>query len=104
QTQQNQAAAAMNMPPDGEEWYPAEMLAAMGAESPSAEPVQVESAELRLEKELVRILLNYGRELVHWEGDGDVPVAPYLLASLDDIEIVDKTCKLIVDEFAKQAE
>lgn len=104
QVQQNQAAAAMDMPPGGEEWYPAEMLAAMGAEAPSAEPVQVESAELRLEKELVRILLNYGRELVYWEGDGDVPVAPYLLASLDDIEIMDKTCKLIVEEFAKQAE
>src|SRR5690606_33300671 len=104
QAQQNQAPVAMDIPPGGEEWYPAEMLAAMGAEVPSPAPVQVESAELRLEKELVRILLNYGRELVHWEGDGDVPVAPYLLASLDDIEIVDNTCKLIVEEFAKQAE
>lgn len=104
QAQQNQASAAMDTPHGGEEWYPAEMLAAMGAEARSAEPVQVESAELRLEKELVRILLNYGRELVHWEGDGDVPVAPYLLASLDDIEIIDTTCKLIVDEFVKQAE
>lgn len=92
-------------PPQGaDDWFPAEMLAAMGAEAPSMEPVKVESAEQRMEKELVRILLNYGRELVVWEGDGDVPVAPYLLASLDDIEIVDPTCQIIVQEFCKQAE
>ncbi len=101
---ESQQAPDMPPPQGADDWFPAEMLAAMGAEAPSMEPVKVESAEQRMEKELVRILLNYGRELVVWEGDGDVPVAPYLLASLDDIEIVDPTCQIIVQEFCKQAE
>src|SRR5690606_23026847 len=51
-----------------------------------------------------RVLLNYGRELVAWDGDGDIPVAPYLLASLDDIEFEDTPSNIIIDEFKKRAE
>jgi DNA primase len=65
---------------------------------------QIITAELLQEREIVRILLNYGRELVTWEGDGDIPVAPYLLGSLDDIEFEDSSCSKIIAEFRKQAE
>ncbi|WP_160069614.1 DNA primase [Sphingobacterium bovisgrunnientis] len=65
---------------------------------------QIITAELLQEREIVRILLNYGRELVTWEGDGDIPVAPYLLGSLDDIEFEDSSCESIIAEFRKQAE
>lgn len=60
--------------------------------------------EVLQEREIIRILLNYGQELVTWEGDGDIPVAPYLLGSIDDIVFDDKPSALIVDEFRKQAE
>ena len=71
----------------------------------SASPAQrIVTAELLQEREIVRILLNYGRELVTWEGDGDIPVAPYLLGSLDDIEFEDSSCGKIITEFKKQAE
>lgn len=101
----NQAAAALA--PDLDEFIPAEMLAAMQAEGIALQEVskpKVISSELLMEREFVRVLLNYGRELVTWEGNGDVPVAPFLLASLSDVELVDPTCKLIVEEFKKQAE
>ncbi|MGN5955361.1 DNA primase [Sphingobacterium lactis] len=97
-----QSAAASA--PALDEFIPAEMLAAMQAEGialPEA-PKQI-SSEILMERELVRVLLNYGRELVTWEGDGDIPVAPFLLASLEDVDLVDSACKLIVDEFKKQA-
>ena len=97
---QSAAAAA----PALDEFIPAEMLAAMQAEGialPEA-PKQI-SSEILMERELVRVLLNYGRELVTWEGDGDIPVAPFLLASLEDVDLVDSACKQIVDEFKKQA-
>jgi len=97
---QSAAAAA----PALDEFIPAEMLAAMQAEGialPEA-PNQI-SSEILMERELVRVLLNYGRELVTWEGDGDIPVAPFLLASLEDVDLVDSACKQIVDEFKKQA-
>lgn len=71
----------------------------------STNPVhQINTAELLQEREIVRILLNYGRELVTWDGDGDIPVAPYLLGSLDDIEFEDSSCAKIIAEFRKQAE
>ena len=72
-----------------------------GIESTAPQPV---TAELLQEREVVRILLNYGRELVTWEGDGDIPVAPYLLGSLEDIEFEDRSCARIIEEFKKQAE
>src|SRR5690606_1439236 len=62
------------------------------------------SPEVLQEREIIRILLNYGQELVTWEGEEQVPVAPYLLASIDDVNFVDEECKIIVDEFKKQAE
>lgn len=62
------------------------------------------SPEVLQEREIIRILLNYGQELVTWEGEEQVPVAPYLLASIDDVNFVDEACKIIVDEFKKQAE
>lgn len=97
-----QSAAASA--PALDEFIPAEMLAAMQAEGIALPetPKQI-SSEILMERELVRVLLNYGRELVTWEGDGDIPVAPFLLASLEDVDLVDSACKLIVDEFKKQA-
>lgn len=72
---------------------------------PMGETVQQPiTAEVLQEREIVRILLNYGRELVTWEGNGDVPVAPYLLGSIDDLTFEDRASALIVDEFKKQAE
>src|SRR5690606_2731159 len=56
------------------------------------------------EREIVRILLNYGAELATWEGDGDIPVAPLLLSALDDITFEDKASAYIVDVFRKKAE
>ena len=62
------------------------------------------TAEILQEREIVRILLNYGRELVSWEGNGDIPVAPYLLGSIDDLTFEDRPSAVIVEEFKKQAE
>lgn len=62
------------------------------------------STETLQEREIVRILLNYGREMVVWEGDGDVPIAPYLLNAINDVVFKDQACALIVEEFKKKAE
>ncbi|KGE15172.1 DNA primase [Sphingobacterium deserti] len=71
---------------------------------PPAEAVQVITAEILQEREIVRILLNYGAEMATWEGDGDVPVAPLLLSALDDVTFEDKPSAFIVDVFKKKAE
>ncbi len=71
---------------------------------PPVESPPVITAEILQEREIVRILLNYGAELATWEGDGDVPVAPLLLNALDDISFEDKPSAFIVDVFKKKAE
>lgn len=55
------------------------------------------------EREIVRILLNYGTELARWEGDGDVPIAPFLLNALDDIVFEDRASAFIIDVFKQKA-
>lgn len=65
---------------------------------------QIITANILQEREIVRILLNYGREMVSWEGDGDIPVAPYLLGSIEDITFDDRPSSQIIEEFKKQAE
>jgi len=62
------------------------------------------TGEIMQEREIVRILLNYGREPVTWEGNGDIPVAPYLLRNIDDVTFVYPPCITIIEEFKKQAE
>lgn len=97
--------AEPSMHPPVDDFIPAEMLAAMESEGivpPQA--VKPISSEILMERELVRVLLNYGREMVSWEGDGDIPVAPYLLASMDDVTFEDRACIKIIEEFKAQAE
>lgn len=101
------ASASADPGPDyaGDDFIPAEMLAAMQAEGIALpEPKQQITSEILMERELVRVLLNYGRELVIWEGEGDIPVAPYLLASMDDVTFEDKPSQKIIAEFKRQAE
>ena len=62
------------------------------------------SAIILQEREIVRILLNYGAELASWEGDGDVPIAPYLLAALEDITFEDPASATIIELFKRKAE
>ncbi|TYP98347.1 DNA primase [Sphingobacterium allocomposti] len=69
-----------------------------------SEAPRVITPEIMQEREIVRILLNYGAELATWEGDGDIPVAPLLLSALDDITFEDKASAYIVDVFRKKAE
>lgn len=62
------------------------------------------TSEILQEREIVRILLNYGQEMAAWEGDGDVPVAAYLLGSIDDVTFEDKASAYIVGVFREKAE
>ncbi len=60
--------------------------------------------EILQEREIVRILLNYGDYLATWEGDGDIPVAPLLLGSIDDVGFEDKPSAYIIQVYKEYAE
>jgi len=72
--------------------------------SSGEETPQTITSDTLQEREIVRILLNYGEELAIWEGDGDVPIAPLLLSALDDIAFEDRASAFIVDTFKQKAE
>lgn len=70
----------------------------------STEVPAVITVDALQEREIVRILLNYGGDLAEWEGPGDVPIAPFLLNALDDINFEDRASAFIVDIFKQKVE
>lgn len=56
------------------------------------------------EKEIIRLLLNYGHELVHWDGITDTYIAPYVIGNLADVIFENPLCIRIIDEYKKQLE
>ncbi|MGV3704888.1 MAG: DNA primase [Arcticibacter sp.] len=67
-----------------------------GAETRVAEQLQ--------EREIVRLLLNYGHELVHWDGITDTYIAPYVISNMADVSFDDPVCKAIIAEYAARIE
>ncbi|MBC7913930.1 MAG: toprim domain-containing protein, partial [Pyrinomonadaceae bacterium] len=53
------------------------------------------------EKEIVRLLLNYGHELVQWDGITDTYIAPYVISNLADVTFDNLLCKAILDEYSR---
>ncbi|MDR0264929.1 MAG: DNA primase [Sphingobacterium sp.] len=70
---------------------------------PVEQPAQLTS-EILQEREIVRILINYGDYLATWEGDGDIPVAGLLLGNISDIEFKDKAAAFILKAYRDAAE
>lgn len=56
------------------------------------------------EKEIIRLLLNYGHELVHWDDITDTYIAPYIIANLADVNFENPLCNRILDEYKKALE
>jgi DNA primase len=51
------------------------------------------------EKEIIRLLLTYGHELVHWDGITDTYIAPYVIANLEDVSFDHPVCKKIIETY-----
>lgn len=62
-----------------------------------------DSDELQ-EREIVRLLLNYGGELVHWDGITDTYIAPYILSNLTDVTFDDPVCSAVLAEYNRFVE
>lgn len=101
--------ANTGMPPFGMDGPPPDFFmtdderGGMPAMEAMAEPTQL-TAEILQEREIVRILINYGDYLATWEGDGDIPVAGVLLGNIADIEFKDKAAALILKAYRDAAE
>ncbi len=56
------------------------------------------------EKEIIRLLINYGHEQVNWDGITDTYIAPYVIANLADVEFEHPECRLIIDIYKAKLE
>ena len=56
------------------------------------------------EKEIIRLLLNYGHELVHWDGITDTYIAPYVIGNLADVTFENPLCIRMIDEYKTHLE
>lgn len=54
------------------------------------------------EKEIVRLLLFYGKEQVNWEDHTNTFIGPYVLANLSDVDFEHPVCKMFIDEYSAQ--
>jgi DNA primase len=51
------------------------------------------------EKEIIRLLLTYGRELVNWDGSTNTYIAPYMIANLNDVTFSHPASRKVIDEY-----
>lgn len=54
------------------------------------------------EKEIIRLLLQYGAERVQWDDQQETYIASYMLANLADVEFDHIACKTILEEYRTQ--
>lgn len=83
-------------PQQNPEHYPEPDFADLSATSSDTDEFQ--------EKEIVRLLLNYGHELVHWDGITDTYIAPYVIGNLADVTFENSLCIRVIDEYKRQLE
>jgi DNA primase len=71
-----------------------------------AEPITDEGidSDEHQEREIIRLLLNYGHELVHWDGITDTYIAPYVISNLSDVTFENTHCDLIISEYKSKLE
>lgn len=56
------------------------------------------------EKEIIRLLLSYGHELVHWDGITDTYIGPYVISNLSDVEFIHPVCKKFIEAYNARLE
>jgi DNA primase len=56
------------------------------------------------EKEIVRLLLHYGHELVHWDNITDTYIGPYVIANLSDVEFEHPASRKFMEEYKAKIE
>jgi len=64
-------------------------------------PAPVEADENQ-EKEIVRLLLAYGHELVNWDKIDDMYIGSFVMQNLADVEFENKICKQIIDYYKSE--
>jgi DNA primase len=68
---------------------------------PSAEPAKVSVTQ---EREIVRLLLVYGHQIINWDNIANTYIGPFIIAELSDVEFEQADCKEFVEIYKAQLE
>jgi len=74
--------------------------------APPAEAMLLEKAEPyeTQEKEIVRLLITYGNQLINWDNIANTYIGPFIIASLNDVTFEHAVYKDFVDIYHKEVE
>lgn len=73
-------------------------------DEPGIAPSEGIDSDEHQEKEIIRLLLNYGHELVHWDGITDTYIAPYVISNLSDVSFDNTLCDQVFAEYKLKLE
>jgi DNA primase len=72
-------------------------------DSPQPAPVQTDQEEVQ-EKEIVRLLLAYGHELVNWDKIDNMFIGSFIIQNLSDVSFKHPICKRIIAAYRDEIE
>ena len=72
-------------------------------DSPQPAPVQTDQEEVQ-EKEIVRLLLAYGHELVNWDKIDNMFIGSFIIQNLSDVSFKHPICKRIIADYRDEIE
>ena len=75
-----------------------------GFYEPTFEAQASSSPDEAQEKEIIRLLLTYGNQLVNWDDITDTYIAPYVITNLSDVEFDHPQSKQILEEYKSRME
>lgn len=79
------------------------IAAAASGHHPLSEKKELDTHRVKLEREVIRVLLHYGDRLTEWE-EKPSKIAPYILWNLRSIEFLDPPSLKVINIFKEQAQ
>jgi DNA primase len=56
------------------------------------------------EKEIIRLLLLYGNQIIDWDGMANTYIGPFIIAELNDVTFDNETCKSFTEIYRREVE
>lgn len=100
QSRPEQQAEALEGNPYGDMPPPDEL----GYYDEQAAPSKSVEASLNQEREIIRLLLVYGHQIINWDNITNIYIGPFIIAELADVEFENPACKNFVALYKQQLE
>ncbi|ETZ19625.1 DNA primase [Pedobacter sp. V48] len=97
QSQYQQSPYQQDGPPDN-------LFENPGESAGPAEQVETADTNLIQEREIIRLLLAFGHELVTWDKIDNMYIGSFIIQNLADVTFEDEICKLIIDTYREEIE